>query len=361
MKITSQNKSLIFFLLIILCFGMIAYPFINVIIFSAITAFFSKWLYKYFLKKANPTFSIMLTWVVISITICVPIYFVSHITFVQVQEAVKEVQTLVSDNSKNELTIFWNQDWDDEDNTIFHIKEKLETFKTDHKEEFKFIEDTLINSIKKVWETSLSMTKNILAEIPLFVVKIILYVFLTTSLIINWKRVQKTIKAILPIDNSIIDVYISRMQEMTIWIVKWSLIVALIQAILTTVSFMIVGVPYAWIVFILSFILYIPMVWTVLLYIPVIIWLVLTWSYLSAIVILFWNSIVVANVDNVLRGRFVSKEAKVDNSLIFLSMLSWLTLFWMMWVLYGPLIVIIWVTSIKIYMEMQNKGKKKKK
>lgn len=358
MKISTPQKSLVFFIMIILSFGMIAFPFINVIIFSFITAFFSKWLYKFLLKKVNPTLSIITTWIAIFITICVPLYFLTHITFVQVQNAVEDVQEIITQNWEDELAIFSNTQWEKQDNTIFHIKEKLETFKTDYKEEFKLIEDTLTDNVKKVWEGFIAKTKNILAEIPIFIIKVILYVFLTTSLLINWKKVKKIIKAIIPINNSIIDIYISRMQEMTIGIIKWSLVVALIQATLTTISFMLVWVPYAWIVFILSFLLYIPMVWTVLLYIPVIMWLIFTWSYISAIIILFWNSIVVANVDNVLRGRFVTGEAKVDNSLIFLSMLSWLTLFWVMWVLYGPLIVIIWVTSIKIYMEMQEKAKK---
>ncbi len=338
---------------------MIAYPFLNLIIFSIITAFFSKWFYRLLLEKTKPVIAISITWIAIFITIVCPLYFISYVSFTQVQDVVWEVQEIVKNNQENKLSIFTNKEWRSNDNALNLLSSKIEKFKTNNEKEFKIVEDAIIDSAKKIWEFSVAKVGNILKEIPIFVVKVILYVFLTTSLLINGKKFKKTIKAIIPLNNSVIDLYISRLQEMTIGIAKWSLIVALIQAVLTTASFMLVGIPYAWIVFMISFVLYIPMVWTVLLYIPAIIWLVLTWSYLSAILIFFWNSIIVANVDNVLRGRFVSDDAKVDNSLIFLSMLSGLSLFWIMWVLYWPLVIIIWVTSIKIYMEIQDKMKKK--
>ncbi len=361
MKLHKQEKSYIFFALIVLSFGMIAWPFLNLIIFSIITAFLSKWFYRYLLKKTKPVIAISLTWIAIFVTILCPLYFISYVSFSQVQDVVEEVQTIVQNNKDDQLTLFNNKEGTTSDNALNMISGKIENFKADHEKEFKILEDAIIDGAKKVWEFSVTKVGSILKEIPIFIVKVILYIFLTTSLLINGKKVKKTIKAIIPLDNRVIDLYISRLQEMTIGIAKWSIIVALIQAVLTTASFMLVGIPYAWIVFMISFVLYIPMVGTVLLYIPAIIWLVLTGSYVSAILIFFWNSIIVANVDNVLRWRFVTDDAKVDNSLIFLSMLSGLTLFGIMWVLYWPLVVIIGVTSIKIYMEIQEKLKKEKK
>ena len=86
---------------------------------------------------------------------------------------------------------------------------------------------------------------------------------------------------------------------------------------------------------------------------------------LESEVLAFWKansifrsrSIIVANIDNVMSGRFVPKEAQIDNSLMFLSVLSGVILFGVMSVLYGPLLTVIGIgiTSVKMYMELKKK------
>lgn len=69
---------------------------------------------------------------------------------------------------------------------------------------------------------------------------------------------------------------------------------------------------------------------TLILYVPASIYLIIKGKYLAAIFLFLINSVLVANIDNVARGRFVPKEAQIDNTLMFISILSGLILFGMM-------------------------------
>lgn len=71
--------------------------------------------------------------------------------------------------------------------------------------------------------------------------------------------------------------------------------------------------------------------------------------------IFIWNNILIANVDNILRGNFLPKEVKIHNTLMFLSVLSGMLLFGIMGIIYGPIITIIGLTSINLYKELSSK------
>jgi predicted PurR-regulated permease PerM len=167
--------------------------------------------------------------------------------------------------------------------------------------------------------------------------------------------VKEIIREIIPIDNHSVDLYIEKMKYMTSGIMRGNFIIATIQAIATVVSFIVIGIPYTGLIFIVSFLLYLPMIGTVVLYIPATIYLIIKGKFFLALLFFIWNSIIVANIDNVMRGRFVPKEAQIDNSLMFLSVLSGVILFGVMGVLYGPLLTVIGITSVKMYMEVKKK------
>lgn len=163
------------------------------------------------------------------------------------------------------------------------------------------------------------------------------------------------IREIIPIDNHSVDLYIEKMKYMTSGIMRGNFIIAGIQALATALSFIAIGIPYAGLICIVSFLLYLPMIGTVILYIPATLFLIIKGKFLLALLFFIWNSIIVANIDNVMRAKFVPREAQIDNSLMFLSVLSGVILFGVMGVLYGPLLTVIGITSIKMYMEVKKK------
>ena len=59
--------------------------------------------------------------------------------------------------------------------------------------------------------------------------------------------------------------------------------------------------------------------------------------------------IVIANVDNVLRPMLVSDKAKINPVLVILSVIGGLKVMGMLGVIYGPVIMILFVTAVEIY------------
>ena len=86
------------------------------------------------------------------------------------------------------------------------------------------------------------------------------------------------------------------------------------------------------------------------------IYLIIKGKYIAVVLLFLWNSIAVFNIDNIFRGKFLPVEARIDNTLIFISVLSGVMLFGVLDVLYGPLLAVIGVTAIDLYKELQQES-----
>lgn len=340
-KIFQKNKNLVLLAIVIICFSVIFLPFLNVIAASLVTAYLAYPLFKKLNKKFWEILSMTLTWLSIFLIIIIPIWIISGITFYQ-------VKTVINDTKNTQILDIKNI----ENNKYFRW---VESYLEENEESVKEIENTINNTIKETWKIIIIKVGEFIKWLPFFMIKLIMYIFITSSLIINWVKIKNILKNLAPVDGKIFETFTEKIKYMTNWIMVWNFIVAAIQAATSAISFMFVWIPYAGIIFMISFLLYIPMIWTVILYIPATIYLIIKWKYLAAILLFLWNSVAVANIDNVFRGHFVPKEAKIDNTLMFIAILSWFLLFGVMWVLYGPLLAVIWVTSIKLYLELKEK------
>jgi predicted PurR-regulated permease PerM len=73
-----------------------------------------------------------------------------------------------------------------------------------------------------------------------------------------------------------------------------------------------------------------------------------TWQ---GVVIIALSLLLVSQIDNVIRPRLVSKEAYLNPALVLLAAFGGLSLFGFLGVIYGPIIVIFFVTTIEIYLD----------
>lgn len=336
-------------MIIVVAFGIVFYPFMNVIGAAIVTAYFAHPLFHRLSRKFKQGIALLLTWLVIFASIVAPIAIIGTISYYQVKHIVKQTTQYLENTQTWAISIPWS-----ESNPIAgYIQEYI----NESQDEFSETSITVGEWTQKIGEKALGYLGSFAKEIPLTIIKIILYTFLTTSLLLRGGRVKEIVRELIPIDNKSVDLYIEKMKYMTSGIMRGNFIIAAIQAVATTLSFVAIGVPYAGIILVISFILYLPMIGTIVLYVPAMIYLIIKGKFLIAILFFIWNSIIVANIDNVMRGKFVPKEAQIDNSLMFLSVLSGVMIFGVMGVLYGPLLTVIGMTSVKMYMEMKGKEK----
>lgn len=133
---------------------------------------------------------------------------------------------------------------------------------------------------------------------------------------------------------------------------KGSLLIGVIQGLLAAAAFWAVGVPGAafWgTVTVVAAI--VPAIGAGLIWIPMVIYLLVTGHVGAGLGLLAWSLLVVSTIDNFLRPRFVGRDTRMSDLLILLSTLGGLFLFGPVGFIVGPIVAALFVTVWHLYGE----------
>jgi predicted PurR-regulated permease PerM len=141
-----------------------------------------------------------------------------------------------------------------------------------------------------------------------------------------------------------------KFNQMTIATIKGTLIIALIQGLLMGIVFWIAGVqaPTLW-GLLTAIISIIPLLGSVLVWLPVGIVLLFLGSYWQAILVLVAGAVVVSSVDNLLRPKLIEGETSLHPLLVFLSTLGGIAVFGPLGFVIGPVIIVLLIAFLEIY------------
>ncbi|HAT68334.1 MAG: hypothetical protein A2481_02660 [Candidatus Yonathbacteria bacterium RIFOXYC2_FULL_47_9] len=142
-------------------------------------------------------------------------------------------------------------------------------------------------------------------------------------------------------------------------VVRGSILVGLVQGVLTAIGLAIFGVPnpVLW-GSVAAITALIPGFGTSLVIIPAVLFLVITSSVASALGLLVWGVVAVGLIDNVLGPKLVGRGTKLHPFLILLSILGGISLFGPLGFLFGPLSVSLFVASLEIYSAIRKERNK---
>ncbi len=163
-------------------------------------------------------------------------------------------------------------------------------------------------------------------------------------------KLKRSLIALSPL-HDIHDQTIIRKLELAInSVVRGSILVGLVQGVLTAIGLAIFGVPnpVLW-GSVAAITALIPGFGTSLVIVPAIIFLVIAGSATSALGLLAWGIVAVGLIDNVLGPKLVGRGTKLHPFLILLSILGGISLFGPLGFLFGPLSVSLFVASLEIY------------
>lgn len=129
-------------------------------------------------------------------------------------------------------------------------------------------------------------------------------------------------------------------------------LVALVQAIIAWIGYLIAGVNNSLIWFLATlFASMIPFFGAALIYIPLGIFLFVKGQQTWGIFILLWGFIAVSSSDNILRIFFMKKFDNTHPLITFLGVLAGLNIFGFLGIIFGPLLISSLIILIKIYRE----------
>jgi predicted PurR-regulated permease PerM len=184
----------------------------------------------------------------------------------------------------------------------------------------------------------------------LFTNGLIILVIIIVLLPIYRRPGKQDVMEIIPFPEEITQLFMDKFNMMIIAMFKGTFIIAFVSGAIMGLVFWIAGVQYTMFLTIISmFLSLVPLVGISLVAWPVAIILLLTGQIWQGIFVIAMFLVVIANIDTVLRPRLVPRGAYLNPALIILSVFGGLQLMGLIGALYGPVVMILLVTSIDVY------------
>lgn len=181
--------------------------------------------------------------------------------------------------------------------------------------------------------------------LQLFVMLYAMFYFL-----LDGKSILDRILYYVPLSPADEDRLLEKFVSVTRATLKGSLLIGIIQGALAGVAFWLTGIPGAafWGT-ITAVVSIIPAIGAALIWVPMVIYLLVTGHPGGGVGLLVWSALVVSTIDNFLRPRLVGRDTRMSDLLILLSTLGGLTLFGPVGFVVGPIVAALFVTVWHIY------------
>jgi predicted PurR-regulated permease PerM len=188
-------------------------------------------------------------------------------------------------------------------------------------------------------------------SIPDFFMNTVVVLVIVIVLLPRYKRPGKQdILDLVPFPPEITQLFIDKVDMMITAMFKGTFVIAIAQGLAMGLVFWIAGVPYVMFLTIVSmFLSLVPFIGISLVAWPVGIVLLLIGNTWQGILVIVAFLIIVSNIDSVLRPILVPKGAYLNPALIILSVFGGLGVMGLIGALYGPVVMILLVTSIEVY------------
>jgi predicted PurR-regulated permease PerM len=322
-----------FFLLIFLFFTYLAAkiftPFLGVIVLAAVFAFMLHPLHKRFLKIFP--FPSLTAALMVFFFIAIILAPVSYFSF-QIFKEAQSVYQLLSSNNAQYLSQVSN-----------NIQEAVSHIHPEFKLDLNSIADQSINIlISKL----ASVATDTLAVFFNFLIAIVaMYFFLRDG-----EKMVASLIQLSPLEKKYNEKILAAIQGMVNSVIRGTLLIAVIQGVLTGIGLSLFGVSNSafWgsLAVIASLV---PGVGTALVFVPTIIYLLATGNYPAAIGLLVWGGIVVGLIDNFLMPYLYSWGSPIHPLFIFFSVLGGIVVFGPIGFLFGPIILSLYYALLQIY------------
>lgn len=167
------------------------------------------------------------------------------------------------------------------------------------------------------------------------------------------KRVRQILIELSPLNDREDTRVFDRLELAINSVIKGSLVIALVQGVLTTIGFAVFGVPNAilWGT-VAAVAALIPGIGTGLVFIPAVAFLFLTGATVLALGLLAWGTVGVGLVDNFLGPKLVGRGMKLHPLLVLLSVLGGLIYFGPAGIFLGPLTLSLLFALVSIYSDV---------
>ncbi len=163
-------------------------------------------------------------------------------------------------------------------------------------------------------------------------------------------KLFQQIKQVIPMSSEKAEATVNHLRRVIEGTMYGGVVVAIIQGSLAGLMFAILGLPSA--IFwgaVMTFMAFIPILGPYIIYTPASIILIATGSPVKGIVLFTVGTIIVSQVDNLLRPLLVSGQTGLHTLLLFFAILGGINLFGLLGIILGPFIAALFVAIFEIF------------
>lgn len=212
--------------------------------------------------------------------------------------------------------------------------------------------DGLQSLVRTAAAAAADLALGLVSSLPNLMVQGLLFIIIVAALLPHYKSLVQNVQRLSPLGYDVSELYSRKITAMVSSLIKGVFLIAVIQGAAMGVFFWIAGLPYVLMLTILSMLLaMIPLVGISWLAIAVALLAFLGGNHVQAIIVLVGFYGVVNWIDLWLRPRLLSEEASIPLALFLLSIFGGLAWAGVMGLFYGPVIMLLLVTTIQIYAE----------
>lgn len=349
-----QQKALTIALIIALVFG--AYflrRYFGLVAFALIVTFLFNPVFQWFLKKTKrPSTAATLTFFTALLAVIIPVTLAIILMIFQVESIAHSVQNQVQDV---DFTALGTSVIDSINNLLASIPEVT----------FRLTPDNISEGISKLFQSLgaslIRFVTESMGSVFEFITMSVIFVFVFYALLINQDSLLAKVKALNPLGGKSSDLYLSKVSAMTKAMVRGQFIIAFLQGFASAGVLAIAGLGDLFFFFavLLTLLSIIPL-GAGIVTIPIGIIMILTGNVWQGVMIIAAHLLVITNIDNFLRPYLVPQEARLNPALTIISVFAGLAMFGFLGIVIGPVIMILIVTTIQMYLDMQEATKPKK-
>lgn len=210
-----------------------------------------------------------------------------------------------------------------------------------------FFRNTLPNIIKG----TVSIAIGIAGSIPVTIILTIMYIILFTEFLVYGKKLLSTLSLLSPFNMTTTHMYLERIGIMAKAMVKGQFLISAIISALSAFLLVFLGMGhYFLLIFVVFTLLNLIPLGCGIVMIPITLISILSGNFWPGLIVLIIYMLV-ANLESFIRPRVIPKSVTLSAGLTSLAAFGGIYYYGLIGVVYGPIVMIIIVTTIKMYTE----------
>jgi predicted PurR-regulated permease PerM len=331
----------VFIILAVLVLYLLS-PYLGAIAIALVTVVMLKPLFDWFMGRnwvrGRSRLATTVTLISFFLLILIPLFIVGYLLITQAGELLDSLQSTDAERSI--------------ENTITNVEDFLHGFPS--LSDIEIDQEQFTQNLLKLASSAIGwladLAVNLGLTLPSLFIGAIIFLIIVATLLPTLDDVNERMQRLSPLDVNITQIYQEKSREMIMSVVKGVFLLVIIQGLIMGFFYWLAGVPFTifWTLLSMAFGI-LPVVGiSFIVWFLAIIFLLLD-NTGSALIVLFGFYVVVNPLDLILRPRLVSKKAYLNFTLMLLALFGGLAVGGLLGMIYGPVIMILFMTTIDIY------------